>query len=132
MRAEKRLTIARMSSAVTASFGTAGRIRSMRNGIPGTDGTGEGAEVLASAPRLTSGLEAFDLVPQCAVLGLVGRPYLLLRHFAEFFDLGFHHGHAERLQLRLSFGEIVDRLGRLADLLLRGAREVDDQLLVLG
>src|SRR5258707_13813204 len=105
--------MARIISAVTVIFGTADRIRSMR-------------------ALLTSGLEAFDLVPQCAVLGLVGRPYLLLRYFAEFFDLGFHHGHAERLQLRLSFGEIVDRLGRLADLLLRGAREIHDQLLVLG
>src|SRR5258708_37985795 len=120
-----------MISAVTVSFGPAERIRSMRNGIPATDGTGEGTEVLASAPLLTSGLEAFDLVPQCAVLGLVGRPYLLLRYFAEFFDLGFHHGHADRLQLRLGLGEIVDRLGRLADLLLRGARQIHDQLLVL-
>src|SRR5216683_3443030 len=83
-------------------------------------------------PLLALGLEAFDLVPQCAVLGLVGRPYLLLRYFAEFLDLGFHHGHAERLEFRLGFGEIVDRLGRLADLLLRGAREIHDQLLVLG
>src|SRR5216683_3635236 len=124
--------MARMISAVTVSFGTAESIRSMRDGIPAAVGADERAEVLASAPRLTLGLEAFDLVPQCAVLGLVGRPYLLLRHFAEFLDLGFHHGHAERLEFRLGFGEIVDRLGRLADLLLRGAREIHDQLLVLG
>src|SRR3981189_1991046 len=95
----RRLTMARMISAVTVNFGTAERIRRMR------------------AP-LTSGLEAFDLVPQGAVLALVGRPDLLLRHLAEFVDLGFHHGHAERLQLRPGLGEIVDRLGRLADFFL--------------
>src|SRR5258707_3629570 len=76
----------------------------------------------ASGPAAHSGLEAFDLVPQCAVLALVGRPYFLLRNFPELVDLGFHHDHAERLQFRLGFGEIVDRLGHLADLLLRGAR----------
>src|SRR5450631_4739025 len=73
---------------------------------------------------LRSGLEGLDLVPQRAILGLVGGPYLLLRDFAEFVDLGLHHGHAERLQHLLGLGEIVDRLGRLADLLLRGARQI--------
>src|SRR5213595_294924 len=62
-----------------------------------------------------------DLVPQCAVLALVGRPDLLLRHLAEFLDLGLDHHHAERLELRLCLGEVVDRLGRLADLDLRFA-----------
>src|SRR6202022_257518 len=116
----RRLTIARMISAVTANFGTAESRRSMRDAIPATDGARGrrlGAEDLAPAPLLTLSLEAFDLVPQCAVLALVSRPYLLLRNFPEFVDLGFHHGHAERLQLGLGFGEIVDRLGRLADLL---------------
>src|SRR5450631_1697537 len=55
---------------------------------------------------LRSGLEALDLVPQRAVLGLVGGPYLLLRHFAEFLDIGFHYSHAERLQLRLGLGAL--------------------------
>src|ERR1700712_3787348 len=105
--------MARMISAVTVIFGTAERIRSMR-------------------ALLASGLEAFDLVPQGAVLGLVGRPYLLLGHLAEFVDLGFHHGHAERFKLRLGLGEIVDGFGSLADLLLRGAREIHHQLLMLG
>src|SRR5262245_6734248 len=44
-------------------------------------------------------LEPLDLVPQRAVLALVGRPDLLLRHFAEFIDLGLDHRHAERLEL---------------------------------
>src|SRR3954468_17346833 len=107
-----RLMIARMISAVTVTFGTAERYRSMR--------------------VADLGLETFDLVPQGAVLALVGRPYLLLRHLLELLDLGFHHGHAERLQLRLGLGEIVDRLGRLADFFLRGARQVHDQLLLIG
>src|SRR5436305_6920502 len=104
--------IARMISAVTVTFGTAERYRSMR--------------------VADLGLETFDLVPQGAVLALVGRPYLLLRHLPELLDLGFHHGHAERLQLRLRLGEIIDRLGRLADFLLRGARQIHDQLLLIG
>src|ERR1035438_4081217 len=102
--------MARMISAVTASFGTAARYRCMRKAM------------------LALGLETLDLVPQRAELALVGRPDLLLRHFAEFVDLGFDDGHAERLQLRLGLGEIVDRLGRFADLLLRGARKVQHQL----
>src|SRR6266849_3031133 len=114
--------MARMISAVTVNFGTAERIRSMRYAIPATDGAGAGPKTRKpKAPPLTLDLEAFDLVPQCAVLGLVGRPYLLLRHFAEFVHFAFHHDHTERLQLRLGFREIVDRLGGLADLLLRGA-----------
>src|SRR5260370_16985038 len=88
------------------------------------------AEDLASAPLLTLDLEAFDLVPQCAVLGLVGRPYLLLRRVAEFVDFGFHDGHAERLQLRFGLRELVDRLGYLTDLLLPDTRETHDPLLV--
>src|SRR5258705_12167666 len=128
--------MARMISAVTVNFGTAERIRSMRDGIPATEGAGAlaedlEAEDLASAPLLTLDLEAFDLVPQCAVLGLVGRPYLLLRHVAEFVDFGFHHNHAERLQLRFGLREIVDRLGGLADLLLCRTRQIHDELLVL-
>src|SRR3954465_5967058 len=107
-----RFTMARMISAVTVTFGTAERYRSM---------------CVAS-----SGLETFDLVPQGAVLALVGRPYFLLRHLLELLDLGFHHGHAERLQLRLGLGEVVDRLGRLADFLLRRARQIHDQLLLIG
>src|SRR5712671_2644580 len=125
MTPTSRLTMARMISAVTVNFGTAERIRSMRDGIRRQMG-GRGAEHLeaedsASAPLLTLDLEAFDLVPQCAVQSLVGRPYLLLRDFAEFVDVGFHHRHAEWLQLRLGLREIVDRLGRRANLLLRGA-----------
>src|SRR6266446_8112568 len=102
--------MARMISAVTVNLGTAERIRSMRGGIPlmgrGAAPKDLDAEDLASAPLLTLALEAFDLVPQCAVLSLVGRPYLLLRHFAEFVDFGFNYDHAERLQLRLGFREI--------------------------
>src|SRR3954467_1582351 len=104
--------MARMISAVTVNFGTAEKYRSM---------------CVAN-----SGLEAFDLVPQGAVLALVGRPYLLLRHLPELLDLCFHHRHPERLQLRLGLGEIVDRFGRLADLLLRRARQIHDELLLIG
>src|ERR1700681_2473910 len=128
--------MASMISAVTVNFGTAESIRSMRDGIPEDGWGGRGdwrlAENLPPAPPQTLDLEAFDLVPQCAVLGLVGRPYFLLRDFAEFVDVGFHHGHAERFQIRLGLREVVDRLSCLADLLLRGARQIHDQLLVLG
>src|ERR1700709_1028646 len=91
-----------------------------------------GPKMWLPPPLLTLGLETLDLVPQGAVLALVGRPYLLLRYLLELLDLGFHHDHAERLQLRLGLGEIIDRLGRLADFLLRGTRQIDDQLLLIG
>src|SRR5207253_2370160 len=64
-------------------------------------------------------LEPLDLVPQRAVLALVGRPDLLLRDLAELVNLGLDDHHAERLELRLRLGEVVNRLGRLADLALR-------------
>src|SRR5260370_38805543 len=95
------------------------------------DGAGEGAGDWSPRPAANSDLEAFDLVPQRAVLALVGRPYLLLRNFPEFVDLGFHHDHAERLQLRFGLREIVDRLGHITDLLLRGPRKIHHQLLLL-
>src|SRR2546423_6309515 len=79
-----------------------------------------------------SNLEPLDLVPQRAVLALVGRPDLLLRHLAEFLDLGLDHHHAERLELRLRLGEVVDRLGCLADLDLRLARNVEQHPLLFG
>src|ERR1700693_5337690 len=125
--------MARMISAVTVIFGTAERIRSMRGGIP-EDGWGgkKRAGALAPAPWLASDLEAFDLVPQRAVLTLISWPDFRLRHLAEGVDVGFDHGHAERLQLGFGPGEIVDRLGRLANLLLGGARQIHHQLLVLG
>src|SRR5665811_1003928 len=105
-----------MISAVTANFGTAESLRSMRDGIPVRSiGRARRPKLFGSGPALNSDLEAFDLVPQGAVLALVGRPDFLLRDLAEFVDLGFHHGHAERPQLRFGLGEIVDRLGRLAD-----------------
>src|SRR5450631_480295 len=108
--------MARMISAVTVNFGTAERIRSMRDGFQWLKRRTTGPKLFGFGPALESGLEALDLVPQRAVLGLVGGPYLLLRHFAEFLDVGFHHGHAERFEFRLGLGEIVDRLGGLADL----------------
>src|ERR1700756_4695851 len=124
--------MARTISTVTAIFGTAERKRSIYDGVLTTMGGQRRGRRLAPARGLNSGLEGFDLVPQRTVLGLVDRPDLGLRDFAEFLDLGFHHRHAEWLQLRLGLGEIVDRLGRLADLLLRGARQVHDQLLLVG
>src|ERR1700681_599928 len=134
MTPTRRLTIARVISAVTVSFGTAERIRSMRNGNSGNDGEGTDRPAKGPAfnPSVKSDLEAFDFIPQGAVLGFVGRPYLLLRHFAEFLDIGFDHGHAERLKLLLGSREIVDRLGRLADFFLRGARKIHHQLLLIG
>src|SRR3954469_17334090 len=110
-----RLAMARMISAVTVIFGTAESIRSMRDDILARDGACEASLAAAAA---NSDLETFDLVPQRAVLALVGRPYFLLPDFPEFIDLGFHHGHAERLQLRFGLGEIVDRLGCFANLAL--------------
>src|SRR5882757_7450108 len=108
--------MARMINAVTVTFGTAERYRSMRDGIPAVDGARRSKDLrdrsCGSGPAADSGLETFDLVPQGAVLALVGRPYLLLRHLLELLDLGFHDRHAERLQLRLGLGEIIDRLGR--------------------
>src|ERR1700759_5815541 len=123
--------MARTISAVTVIFGTAERKRSIYDGVLATMKRAKERPETGSGPGLNSGLEGFDLVPQCAILGLVGRPDLGLRDFAEFLDLGFHHGHAERLQLRLGLGEIVDRLGRLADLLLRCARQLHDQFLLV-
>src|SRR5512147_2952831 len=101
--------MAMMISAVTASFGTAERTRCIRDAIPRVY-RGEGAGA-GFGPAANSGLEAFDLVPQGAVLAFVSRPYFLLCHFPELVHLGFHHGHAERLQLRFGFREIVDRFG---------------------
>src|SRR3954464_10304969 len=113
-----RLAMARMINPVTVIFGTAESIRSMRDNILARDGACEEAEGSLAAAAANSDLETFDLVPQRAVLALVGRPYFLLRDFPEFIDLGFHHGHAERLQLRFGLGEIVDRLGCFANLAL--------------
>src|SRR5258708_9904842 len=139
-----------MISAVTTNFGMAERRRSM--GIRGVRGEEISANLRSSPrkrgrrarsedldarfrgherssnwPRLD--LEAFDVVPQRAVLALVGRPDLLLRDFAEFVDLGLDHRHAERLEFRLRLGEVVDPLGGLAALGLRLASEVEHQLL---
>src|ERR1043165_4402386 len=75
--------IAKMISAVTANFGTAERKRTVR--------------VIPAAGTTSLNLEPLDLVPQRAVLALVGRPDLLLRHLAEFLDLRLDHRHAERL-----------------------------------
>src|SRR3974390_266001 len=103
MTPTNRLTIARMISAVTANFGTAERGRSIRLEIPNRD-------------ELRSGLEILDLVPQRAILALVGRPDLLLRHFAELVDFGFHHRHADGFEQGLGLREMIDRLGLLAGL----------------
>src|ERR1700761_5740606 len=105
--------MARTISAVTVTFGTALRRRSMRVEVPAGRCGG-------------SGLEAFDFVPQRAVLRLVSRPDLLLRDFTEFIDLGFDDGHAERLKQSLGCREVVDRLRRLADFFLSGARKIEN------
>src|SRR4051794_33847069 len=117
-----RLAMARMISAVTVIFGTAESIRSMRDDILARDGASEEADGRLAAAVANSDLETFDLVPQRAVLALVGRPYFLLRDLPEFLDLGFHYGHAERLQFRFGLGEIVDRLGCFANFALCCAR----------
>src|SRR3954453_20289643 len=127
-----RLAMARMISAVTVIFGTAESTRSMGDDTWRGNGACEEAEASLAAAAANSDLETFDLVPQRAVLVLVGRPYFLLRDFPEFIDLGFHHGHAERLQLRFGLGEIVDQLGCFANLGLCCARQIDHELLVLG
>src|ERR1700727_2968393 len=118
MTPTRRLTTASTISAVTATFGTVLRIRSMRVKNSG------GRSGLLS-------LEAFDLVPQSAVLRLVGWPDLLLCHLAEFLDLGFDHGHAERLEQGLGLLEMIDRLGQLTNLFLRGARKIEHQFLLI-
>src|ERR1700754_5210772 len=125
--------MARMISAVTANRGMAGRIRSMRMAIPKAARSQErtGRRTIAG-PFYSSGLEAFDVVPQRAILAPVGRPDLLLRHLSEIVDLGFHYGHAQRLELRLGLGEIVDGFGGFANLLLSRPREVHHQLLLIG
>src|SRR5690348_6138455 len=89
-----------------------------------------GMLAMARATRPPLRLEPLDLLPQCAVLLLVGRPDLLLRDLAEGLDVALDHGHALGLKLLLRGLEIVDRFGELAALVLRLARGVEHQLLV--
>ena len=83
-------------------------------------------------PALASTLEACDLVPQCAELALVEGPNFRLRDFAELIDLGFHHGHALRLEQLLGTLKIVDRLGGVTHPALSLATQIEKQLVVLG
>src|SRR5690349_3447685 len=118
-----------MISAVTMNFGTAERRRSMavsqgpeversaamcarprEGGAPRSKAKNRlPASAGVSGAQWRLSLESFDVVPQRAILALVGRPDLLLRDFSEFIDLGLDHRHAERLELRLCPGEVVDR-----------------------
>src|SRR6185437_7317702 len=118
----RRLTMANTISAVTVTFGTALRRRSM--GVEHPAG-----KRLAT---MVSGLEALDFIPQSTVLRLVGRPYLLLRYLAELVDVGLDHGHADWLKQRFGLGVVIDGLGLLADFLLRGARQFENQFLLIG
>src|SRR5216117_1465731 len=71
-----------------------------------------------------------DLVPELAVLLLVTGPDLLLGDAAERRDIGGVHFHPLRFQDLLRLGEVVHALGRFADLRLRLAPDVEDELLL--
>src|SRR5438128_9008896 len=73
-----------------------------------------------------------DLVPELAVLLLVPGPDLLLGDAAERRDVGGVHLHPLRFQDLLRLGEVVHALGRLADLRLRLASDVQAALLLVG
>src|SRR5262245_50901302 len=134
--------IAKMINAVTVIFGRAMRKRRMEFVDVERDNplmpAAAGIQFSALGPRFRGDertprldLEALDLVPQRAVLALVGGPDLLLRDLAELLEFGLDHDHSEGLKLRLCLGEVVDRLGCLADLVLRLARNVEQQLSLL-
>src|SRR5581483_9593158 len=116
MTPSRRLMIASTISAVTANFGAVLRIRSMRF---------DWSDAALS-------LETLDLVPQGAVLRLVSRPDFLLRYLTEFVGFGFDHGHSDRFEQCLGLREMIDRLGLLANLFLRGARQFEDELLLIS
>src|SRR5437879_2317461 len=90
-----------------------------------------GRRAIRTMTALPSRLEIRDRVPQFRVLFLVGGPDLLLRDLAEGWDVSLDYRHALGFQLAFGRGEIVDRLGQVADLGLRLAAGVEHQLLVL-
>src|SRR5262249_7535070 len=70
-----------------------------------------------------------DLVPHLRVLLPILRPDLLLGHLAERGHIGLVHLHALGFEDLLGLLEVVDRLGQLANLRLRLAPDVGEELL---
>src|SRR6185312_1244808 len=78
-----------------------------------------------------SGFGLDDLFPELRELLLVAGPDLVPCDLAEGVDMRLVHSHALGLEQLLGLGEVVDALGVVADALLRLARHIEQQFLLL-